>query len=162
MAKLLKMFGKGVLITVLLPFILVVWCLYSVYCLSTFIVMFFINVIEFFRGKNSNNDLIEDLEARKIVLEKEKADDQTRQMVNVLYQNALAQAAINQQQAPQAPVTPVQPYGIDNLSKPMPEPQNNQEIEQSSKLDETIESSNQNDVNIGENSDEYSDDAENV
>lgn len=146
MGKLLKTFLKGILTTVMLPIILVVWCLYSVYCLSTFVVMFFINVVEFFRGIDYGGDLIEDLESRKIILEKEQADEKTKQMVNILYQNALNQAAMAQQmQQEQAPVTPVQPYGINNLSQPMPEPinqplpnTNSQEVESISQNSEQV------------------------
>lgn len=146
MGKLLKTFLKGILTTVMLPIILVVWCLYSVYCLSTFVVMFFINVVEFFRGIDYGGDLIEDLESRKIILEKEQADEKTKQMVNILYQNALNQAAMAQQmQQEQAPVTPVQPYGINYLSQPMPEPinqplpnTNSQEVESVSQNSEQV------------------------
>lgn len=146
MGKLLKTFLKGILTTVMLPIILVVWCLYSVYCLSTFVVMFFINVVEFFRGIDYGGDLIEDLESRKIILEKEQADEKTKQMVNILYQNALNQAAMAQQmQQEQTPVTPVQPYGINNLSQPMSEPinqplpnTNSQEVETVSQNSEQV------------------------
>ena len=111
--------------TLLLPFILLAWVLYGVYCFVAFIVMFFINVVEFFQGKNTGGDLIEDLEARKIILEKEKADEQTKQMVNLMYQNALTQAALNQQPNTQPnPVTPVQPYGLDNFAAQPEEIQN--------------------------------------
>lgn len=124
MVKLLKLFGKGILVTILLPFIILAWVLYGIYCFVAFIVMFFVNVVEFFQGKNTNGDLIEDLEARKMILEKEKADEQTKQMVNIMYQNAMAQAALNQQlnnQSSQNPAPTVQPYGIDNFAE-QPEP----------------------------------------
>lgn len=149
MAKLLKMFGKGVVITLMLPFILVIWVLYSVYCLTTFVIMFFVNVIEYFRGKNSGGDLIEDLEAKKILLEKEQADDQAKQMINIMYQNALAQASLNQPANGnnQTPVTPVPQYGIENLSQPqqqnLPE-QNEVETEQNKIQPESSENNGEN------------------
>lgn len=143
MVALLKLFGKGVLTTLLLPIILLVWVLYGVYCFIAFIVMFFVNVVEFFQGKNYGGDLIEDLEARKILLEKEKADEQLRAAANMMYQNAMAQAQYNQQQNTNpnpTPVTPAQPYGINNFAQPEPEIQPDKPIqEQSSSLEESGE-----------------------
>ena len=125
MAKLFKLFGKGLLTTILLPFIILVWILYAVFCFVTFIVLFFINVIGFFQGKNGHGELIEDLEAKKILLEKEKTDEQTKQMVNIMYQNALAQAAANNaMNSEPRPAPQMQPYGINNFA-PQPDSINN-------------------------------------
>ena len=143
MIALLKLFGKGVLTTLMLPFILLIWGLYGAYCFIAFIVLFFVNVVEFFQGKNMGGDLLEDLEARKILLEKEKADEQLKAAANMMYQNALAQAQYNQQvnsNPNPTPVPPMQPYGINNFAQPEPQTNQNQpQQEQSSSLEDSGE-----------------------
>lgn len=91
MLAFLKVFGRGVLVTVLLPFILLIWVLYGVYCVGAFIFMFFKSTIDFFKGKSFNADLPEDLEARRIILEKEKSTEQATDMLNMMYKSAMAQ-----------------------------------------------------------------------
>ena len=121
MLSFLKVFGRGLLVTILLPFILLVLALYMVYCLLLFIFMFFKGVISFFKGGNINADLPEDLEARRIVLENEKSDSQAKDMLNMMYQGVaqtMAQAAFNQAQQPQPQV---RPDVIDYLSTPQVE-----------------------------------------
>ena len=95
MLSFLKVFGRGIVVTLLLPFIVLVLALYGVYCLVLFVVMFFRDVIGFFRGNNFNADLPEDLEARRIVLEAEKTDSNAKEMLNMMYQHTMAQAAFN-------------------------------------------------------------------
>ena len=95
MLSFLKVFGRGIVVTILLPFILLLLAFYMVYCLVLFVVMFFKDVIGFFRGNNFNADLPEDLEARRIVLEKEKVDSNAKDMLNMMYQQTMAQAAFN-------------------------------------------------------------------
>jgi len=92
----LKVFGRGILVTLLLPIILLILALYGVYCIVLFIFMFFKGVVDFFSGKNFTADLPEDLEARRMVLEKEKADAQAKEMLNMMYQQALSKAGFNQ------------------------------------------------------------------
>ena len=91
MLKLLKVFGRGVLVTVLLPFILLVWVLYGVYCIGLFIFMFFKSTIEYFQGKSFDADLPEDLEARRLLLEQEKRNEQAKDALSMMYQNSMAQ-----------------------------------------------------------------------
>ena len=95
MLSFLKVFARGIVVTLLLPFIVLVLAFYMVYCLILFVIMFFKGVIGFFKGKNINADLPEDLEARRIVLEKEKSDSQAKDMLNMMYQQTMAQAAFN-------------------------------------------------------------------
>ena len=99
MLKLLKVFGRGVLTTLLLPVILLVWVLYGVYCIGLFVFMFFKSTIEYFQGKTFDADLPEDFESKRILLEKEKANEQARDALSMMYQNAMSQAP-NQQPAP--------------------------------------------------------------
>ena len=91
MLQFLKVFGRGVLTTVLLPFILLAWVLYGVYCIGVFIVMFFKGVIDYFKGNTFNPELPEDLEARRMVLEKEKQEEQAKDALSMMYQNAMTQ-----------------------------------------------------------------------
>lgn len=58
--------------------------------------MFFKGSIDFFKGRTLDTDLPEDLEAKRIVLEKEKADHQAKEMLNMMYQTTMAQAGFNQ------------------------------------------------------------------
>ena len=115
MLSFLKVFGRGLLVTILLPFYLLILAFYLAYCLILFVVMFFKAVIGYFKGNNINADLPEDLEARRLVLEQEKSDSQAKDALNMMYQTmaqGMAQAALNQaQQQPQ-----VRPDVIDYLT----------------------------------------------
>ena len=115
MLSFLKVFGRGIIVTLLLPIIVLVLACYMVYCLVLFVVMFFRAVIGYFKGNNINADLPEDLEARRIVLEKEKTDAQAKDALNMIYQGmaqGMAQAAFNQAQQQ----TQVRPDVIDYLT----------------------------------------------
>ena len=99
MLQFLKVFGRGVLTTVLLPVIALIWVLYAVYCIGGFIVMFFKGVVDFFKGNSFNPDMVEDLESRRMLLEKEKQNEQAKDALSMMYQNAMAQT-INPPQEP--------------------------------------------------------------
>ena len=122
MLSFLKVFARGILVMLLLPLILLVLALYMVYCLVLFVFMFFRALIGFFKGNNFNADLPEDLEARRIVLEKEKSDSQAKDALNMMYQTmaqGMAQAALNQAQ----PQPQVKPDVIDYLNATENEPE---------------------------------------
>lgn len=91
MLKLLKVFGRGVLVTVLLPFIVLIWALYGVYCIGLFIFMFFKTTIEYFQGKTFDATLPEDLEARRLLLEQEQKEEQAKDALSMMYQQAMTQ-----------------------------------------------------------------------
>lgn len=115
MLSFLKVFARGIIVTLLLPIIVLVLACYMVYCLVLFVVMFFKAVIGFFKGNNINADLPEDLEAKRIVLEKEKTDAQAKEALNMIYQGmaqGMAQATFNQAQ----PQPQVRPDVIDYLA----------------------------------------------
>ena len=95
MLKLLKVFVRGIIVTLLLPFILVAWILYGVYCIGLFIFMFVKTTIEYFKGGTFNADLPEDIEAKRMVLEKEKRDEQAKEMLSSMYENTIAQQQAN-------------------------------------------------------------------
>ena len=115
MLSFLKVFARGLIVTLLLPVIVLVLAVYMVYCLILFVVMFFKAVIGYFKGNNINADLPEDLEARRIILEKEKSDAQAKDALNMIYQGmaqGMAQAAMNQAQ----PQPQIRPDVIDYLT----------------------------------------------
>ena len=94
MLKLLKVFGRGLLVTVLLPFIVLIWVFYGVYCIGIFIFMFFKSTIDYFLGKTFNAELPEDLEARRILLEKEKTNEQAKDALSMMYQRAATETIL--------------------------------------------------------------------
>lgn len=104
MLSFLKVVLRGVICTILLPVILLVWVLYGVYCLIIFVVMFIKSVVLFFTGEKMTGELKEDLEAKRILLEKEQAQIEQNQMMSMMYQNMTVQQqmlnqAMLQQQA---------------------------------------------------------------
>lgn len=104
MLKLLKVFGRGILVTVLLPFILLIWVFYGVYCIGLFIFMFFKTTIEYFQGKTFDATLPEDLEARRLLLEQEEKEEQAKDALSMMYQQAMTQT-IYPPNEPQQPDT---------------------------------------------------------
>ena len=92
----LKVFGRGVLYTVLLPFIVLIWVLFTVYNIFVFIVMFFISVIKWLKGGSPFADTKEDVQAKKLLLERQNqaaTTEQTEQNKDALIA-ALASAVI--------------------------------------------------------------------
>lgn len=98
----LKVFAQGVLIVVLLPLILAVLALYAVYCTITFIYMAVKSIIIFFMGGTPMGDLPEDVEAKRILMEKEfkveKQQEVNENLTNVLMQNQIQMTQLLQQQ----------------------------------------------------------------
>lgn len=129
MAEFFKTVLRGLIYTLLLPFILLIWGGYGVYCLLGFTFMFIKAVILFFKGDSISGEMKEDVEARRIVLEKEQAQAeqqaQQQEMTNAMYQTAMAQAQMttmmmqaqmmNQglqkptfNEIPETPITPIE------------------------------------------------------
>lgn len=136
MLSFLKVFARGVICTVLLPVILLVWVLYGVYCLIAFMVVFVKNVILFFAGENPTGDMKEDIEAKKILAEKERAQVEQAQVMSMMYQNMAAQQQMYGQPQP-APVQPApqaqpvendfDPFTPDPVEAPLPETESSEE-----------------------------------
>ena len=111
----LKVFGRGVLYTVLLPFIVLIWVLFTVYNIFLFIVMFFISVIKWLKGGSPFADTKEDVQAKKLLLERQNqaaTTQQTEQNKDALIA-ALASAVIqstNQQNKSTEQAQNVQTY----------------------------------------------------
>ena len=72
----LKVFGKGVLYTILLPFILLIWALFTVYCIFLFIFYFFRNNVVWLKGGSPFADMKEDVKAKQILLEQQNKQEQ--------------------------------------------------------------------------------------
>lgn len=65
MTEFFKKLGQGLLYTLVLPVLIVVLAGYAVYGIIIFLFMLFKSIILFFRGKSINNDLPEDIEAKR-------------------------------------------------------------------------------------------------
>ena len=97
-----KVLGRGVLYTVLLPFILLIWALFTVYCVILFIVMFFRNIVIWISGGSPFGDTKEDVEAKRILTEQQ--NQQQNAASSDAYKDALiatlANAVAQQNQKP--------------------------------------------------------------
>ena len=89
----LKIFLQGVLYVVLLPLILLLLALYAIYCIIIFIYMAIRSVIVFFMGGTPLGDLPEDVEAKRILMQRaeeaQKPTDSTQALANALVQSQL-------------------------------------------------------------------------
>ena len=97
-----KVFAQGVLYVVLLPLILAILAFYTVYTTLTFVYMAIKSIIIFFMGGTPMGDLPEDVEAKRILMEKEyKAEQQqetAQNLTNALMQSQIQMNQILQQQ----------------------------------------------------------------
>ena len=121
MLAFLKVFARGIIVTLLLPIILLVLALYGVYCLLLFVFMFFKGVIGYFHGDSFSADLPEDAQAKRMLLEDERNAERAKEMLNVMYQNHMAQQQQFQNNPPRQDE-------IEYL-KPTPEPEQNSNLE---------------------------------
>lgn len=96
MLSFFKVLLRGIVCTVLLPVILLVWVLYGIYCLILFVIMFIKSVIGFFKGESFKSEMKEDVEAKRMLLEKQQAQENAQQMMSMMYQNAMAQMQAQQ------------------------------------------------------------------
>ena len=79
--------------------------------------MFFKGVVDFFKGNSFNPDMVEDLESRRMLLEKEKQNEQAKDALSMMYQNAMAQTITPPQNDEQSNTSPFdenpEPFGAD-------------------------------------------------
>ena len=122
MISFLKVFLRGIVCTILLPLILLVWVGYGVYCLVAFLVMLVKSIITFFAGDNPTGEMKEDIEAKRILLEKEQAQVDATTMLNAMYQNTFNQMQAQQYGQPMPQPTPQQPIYPQPEAAPQPEP----------------------------------------
>ena len=98
----LKVFLQGILYVVLLPLILAILAGYCIYCIVIFIYMAIRSIIVFFMGGSPLGDLPEDVEAKRILMEREQQKANSMQtFADALVQSQvqIAQSMLNQQQA---------------------------------------------------------------
>ena len=99
----LKVFGKGVLYTILFPFIVLILVLYTVYSIFLFVFEFFRSLILWIKGGSPFDDTPEDAEAKRILLAQQNQG--TNVQTNDHYKDALiatlASAVAAQSQAAQ-------------------------------------------------------------
>lgn len=123
----LKVFGKGVLYTILFPFIVLIWVLFTVYCIFLFIYSFIKSVILWIKGDSPFNDTKEDAEAKRILIDRQ--NQQNTSQTNDQYKDALiatlasavaAQSQANQQmnQKPEIPAVDVFPTAEIEQNEP--------------------------------------------
>ena len=74
MAQFFKTLGLGLLYTVALPFALLLLALYGVFGFVVFLIQLVRNIVVFFSGGTVGGDLPEDVEAKKILIEKHRAE----------------------------------------------------------------------------------------
>lgn len=98
----LKVFVQGILYVVLLPVILVILAFYAVYTSITFIYMAIKSIVIFFMGGTPMGDLPEDVEAKRILMEKEdkieRQQEVNQNLTNALVQTQLQMAELLKQQ----------------------------------------------------------------
>ncbi len=85
MASFFKTFFLGMLITLLLPFIALLFAIFFVYCLIVFIYMSIRSIIIYFAGGRPLGDLPEDVKAKELIakrFETQAANAQPPQMGN--------------------------------------------------------------------------------
>ena len=143
MGNFFKLFLKGILVTILFPLILLVWVLYGVYCLGLFLVMFVKAVIEYFQGKEPAGEMIEDIESRRAILEKEEADAHAQQALNIMYQNVMAQQQVNNPApAPTPAPAPMPTYGAGIFGEPNKVNESSEPGEEETQSEEVNDDSN--------------------
>lgn len=87
-----KTLGTGVLYTLLLPFIVLIWLGYGIYCVAIFIYMFFKSIIVWIKGGTPFGDLPEEVEAKRILINKQEQQNMVNQAILNMYQNQTPQS----------------------------------------------------------------------
>lgn len=121
MGEFLKVFLRGIIVTLLLPFIIVFLALYTVYCVIVFLIMLIRNIIVFFMG-GSTQKMKQDEEAIKLLTtqtqtEQDMAATLAGLMHSAIQQNPEAVQAMAQQQIAANKMAAQQPQQVN----PVPE-----------------------------------------
>lgn len=90
MVSFLKVFGQGVLCVILSPLIVLTLALYAVYCCVVFIYIAIRSIIVFFAGGTPLGDLPEDVEAKRILMERNKNQEDAMKALATMYQQQQA------------------------------------------------------------------------
>ena len=113
MGEFLKVFLRGLIVTLLLPFIAIFLVLYTVYCTIVYLIMLVRNTIVFFMG-GSINKMKQDQEAIKLLETKATTEQNMSEMLaglmhTAIQQNPEAVQAMAQQQIAANKMQSVQP-----------------------------------------------------
>lgn len=119
----IKIFLQGLLYVVLLPLIILVLALYAAYCIIIFIYMAIRSVIVFFMGGTPLGDLPEDVEAKRILMEREqnKNQDPTQALANAIAQSSMQIAQNMYAQQPTSEVAPTETTNEDTYENTIEE-----------------------------------------
>lgn len=87
----IKIFLQGLLYVVTLPLILLILALYAVYCVFVFIYIAIRSVIVFFMGGTPLGDLPEDVEAKRILMQRATAtpENSTQALADAITQSQM-------------------------------------------------------------------------
>ena len=109
----LKIFLQGILYVVLSPLILLTLAVYAAYCVLAFIYIAIRSIIVFFMGGTPLGDLPEDVEAKRILMERQEQSrqDSTQALANALMQSQMqiAQSMYGQPSVAPQPTPTEQP-----------------------------------------------------
>lgn len=90
MSEFLKVFVRGIVITLLLPVIVAFFALYLVYLVIVYLIMLIRNAIIFFMG-GSIMDMKQDLEAKKVIAQQNNTAQSMSETLAGLMHSAIAQ-----------------------------------------------------------------------
>lgn len=125
MLNFFKVFGKGILYIIGLPFILAFLGIYAVYCFAMFLYMAFRNIIIFFSGGTPNGDMKEDVEAKRILLARQEKQDAVNDLLLRAY-NPQSTPIINQNiEQPVSPTFENAPEEVVETEEPKEENNDN-------------------------------------
>ena len=125
MLNFFKVFGKGILYIIGLPFILAFLGIYAVYCFVMFLYMAFRNIIIFFSGGTPNGDMKEDVEAKRILLARQEKQDAVNDLLLRAY-NPQPTPIINQNiEQPVSPTFENAPEEVVETEEPKEENNDN-------------------------------------
>lgn len=87
MLNFFKVFGLGILYIVTLPLTVTLLAVYAIYCLLAFIYVSLRNIIVFFSGGTINGDLPEDIEAKRILMQRKEKEEMFSSVIQNMYVN---------------------------------------------------------------------------
>lgn len=125
MLNFFKVFGKGILYIIGLPFILAFLAFYAIYCLAMFLYMAFRNIVIFFSGGTPNGDMKEDVEAKRILLARQEKQNAVNDLLLRAY-NPQPTPIINQNiEQPVSPTFENAPEEVVETEEPKEENNDN-------------------------------------
>lgn len=118
----IKIFLQGLLYVVTLPLILLILALYGVYCVFVFIYIAIRSIVVFFMGGTLLGDLPEDVEAKRILMQRAAAtpENSTQALAEAITQSQMQimQSFYAQQNQQNEPVQPQDNFVTENSQDP--------------------------------------------